>query len=597
MARHFRIHPAIGAARMGNSSDGFFVGPETPGVPANLDANGNFKSFRDAQGRVLRQAARFRIFEYDEDTSGSLINPREVQIGTDFSEIEWRVHLANRKASFFTFNGQDGAEDLYLHRQNEVPQTERRKEEPDRTNLRNSHITGDRSGQLDIDPGEKRISTSDPADVELSNPNPNIPIVSLGTLKLDGAKLVVLGGRGESNSSPAHATIDEYASNDHWFDDAGDGSVNARITLATGETVEADSAWVMVGPPKFAPAHGNVVRLFDTLWDTAVRDVALTPGTPTTPLLVELRKQKAIWLANGAASLNGYQPSFTKDIQPLLKRALGARDVHVSGLTNSSYHLQLRDWEILNVRTGPNATRGKQLRDYVFNWMRDPASNDVQWEKMPRGNGDDYTALDEGHPLPTSFLSLTRIQYAMLKEWAAGNFVADWPGAEPLFTASPNPTPDELDLAAAENCVGGPFYPGIEVSWLIRVPDLFAEPLRLKSPATGLKVGALDFRPGFFSQQMAVPWQADFYDCRKEPHDGPDDTQYWYMWWSAQRPDDVFPSGAASQARWVRAFDGNLLPEDADNIDRFERFNLMQQRWHELKFITVKKDDHYEEEP
>src|SRR5580704_16448184 len=105
MPRHFRIHPAIGVARMGNSSE-HFLGSETPGVPANSPDGVNFGSFRDSKGQIRRQGARFRVFEYTEDANGSLSNPREVGIGGEIVEIEWRVHLANRKASFFSFFGQ-----------------------------------------------------------------------------------------------------------------------------------------------------------------------------------------------------------------------------------------------------------------------------------------------------------------------------------------------------------------------------------------------------------------------------------------------------------------------------------------------------------
>src|SRR5712692_3427439 len=102
---NLRIHPAIGVARVGNSQQ-FFVGPENPGVPANWDAdNTKFKSFKDAEGKILRQAARFRIFQFDD--AGNPV--KEVTRG-DGVTIEWRVHVANRKASFFTFNGQSGAE-------------------------------------------------------------------------------------------------------------------------------------------------------------------------------------------------------------------------------------------------------------------------------------------------------------------------------------------------------------------------------------------------------------------------------------------------------------------------------------------------------
>src|SRR5947209_13874026 len=100
-----RVHPAIGVARVGNS-DEFFVGPEQPGVPANWDHDSRrFKLFKDANGKILRQAARFRIFEFD-DAGNPL---REITLA-DGVKIEWRVHVANRKASFFTFNGQSGAE-------------------------------------------------------------------------------------------------------------------------------------------------------------------------------------------------------------------------------------------------------------------------------------------------------------------------------------------------------------------------------------------------------------------------------------------------------------------------------------------------------
>jgi len=131
---------------------------------------------------------------------------------------------------------------------------------------------------------------------------------------------------------------------------------------------------------------------------------------------------------------------------------------------------------------GPLAEEGAKLRSYVFGYLRDPDDSVVRWDKMPRGLGDDYTSLDNDAPTPHSFLSLTRIQYAQMREWAAGNFIADWPRFEPTFRSNPTPTPDELDRAAAEGAVGGPFFPGIEVSWLIRVPELYSEPFRLRVP-------------------------------------------------------------------------------------------------------------------
>ena len=67
----FRIHPAIGIARVGNSPNSFYIAPEvTGGLPIDCDHEGNpivkdckeqpVSKFKDAQGRIRRQAARFR---------------------------------------------------------------------------------------------------------------------------------------------------------------------------------------------------------------------------------------------------------------------------------------------------------------------------------------------------------------------------------------------------------------------------------------------------------------------------------------------------------------------------------------------------------
>jgi L-Lysine epsilon oxidase N-terminal len=97
----YRIHPAIGIARVGDSPDEYFVGPEAPGVPPSLnrpdfphDPNAGYK---DDQGRIKRQGARFRIYEHTFDDAGALIQAREITAAD--AQIEWEVHLANRKAA------------------------------------------------------------------------------------------------------------------------------------------------------------------------------------------------------------------------------------------------------------------------------------------------------------------------------------------------------------------------------------------------------------------------------------------------------------------------------------------------------------------
>src|SRR4051794_24057308 len=101
---HCRIHPGIGIARVGNSPDGIFIGPEAPRDPNLVAApEGGFK---DAEGRIKRQAARFRIYAYDEKGN----NLGELPLGgeADFkvgrsAMVQWTVHLANKKGAWYKF--------------------------------------------------------------------------------------------------------------------------------------------------------------------------------------------------------------------------------------------------------------------------------------------------------------------------------------------------------------------------------------------------------------------------------------------------------------------------------------------------------------
>jgi hypothetical protein len=99
--------------------------------------------------------------------------------------------------------------------------------------------------------------------------------------------------------------------------------------------------------------------------------------------------------------------------------------------------------------------------------------------------------------------------------------VSDWDA-----NAAPPPALDQLAItdqpaaltrAALEYCVGGPFFPGIEMTYVARYSDWYEEPYRFKEGK---------FEPGDMTKRMAVPWQADFFECQVH-------------WWPAQRPDDV----------------------------------------------------------
>jgi hypothetical protein len=626
LARVFKIHPAIGIARAGDSDKGMFIGPEQPGVPANWDASlKQSGSFRDqtANAGILRQGARFRVFEYQPDDQGKLI-PREIVLGqSGITSVTWTVHLANKKGNFFAFNGQDGAAtneakgDEYLARAAAPPARELRKRDDGKPlfNVRNAAVGGPfetaaealadpgRQKRLEIDAPERSITAptdaGKPVLLASSNDLTKDRIPDLGVLCLDEAgRLIILGGHGraafvDDGGNPvdpdAAPNMVDYANNDGWYDDMADGPVTAKIVV-DGAPVEVDApAWVLVGPPDFAPGVGNAVNLFDTLWDLTVR----LPGIPLDAsegrfiaggALNRLVEQRARWSENTLSKppkspLTGYRPSFTKEIFPILQRALLYRRVHDPGpKLKAFFHAsQTFDWAELG---GGNSDLGK--RKLVFRWLRDPGPSLTDYTKMPRGFGDEYDAelIDKGTAGARAFASLTAVQYELLREWAVGNFEPDWvsepsiPGATPI-------TADGLDQAALENCVGGPLFPGIEVSWLLRAPALYQCPFRLKqAPKAGeppLRIGALQFGPGFFSQQMAQPWHADFRDCSKEQHSDPDGNPMIHMWWSAQRPDDVFLSDG-SQVSWTRDFQFD--------DSQFERFQEMRRRWSGQGFVV-----------
>jgi hypothetical protein len=196
---------------------------------------------------------------------------------------------------------------------------------------------------------------------------------------------------------------------------------------------------------------------------------------------------------------------------------------------------------------------------------------------MPKILGDDpYLG---GLPDAVRKLAITPTQYGLLERWAAGQFD---PGTEPPTTAVIDA--HGLDRAALENCVGGAFYPGIEFGWQLRNPALYHEPFRLNLDAASAYwgEGAQKIGAGHFSRQMAVPWQADFNDCRNEGN---------YAWWPAQRPTDALPSVNAKQRlAWARPsnrFEGG---------NRESTHEDMVKHWYKFGFVLADGDVFLEKE-
>src|SRR5882762_5329947 len=212
-----KIHPAIGIARLGNSPTEFFIGPEKPGV--HTPPRGGY---RDVQGRIKRQAARFRLFGYDK--KGKLVG----EVTAKEAEITWTVSLANKKAEWIKFQGRKSITNTSLRRN------------PTVTN-RNSLI---------IHPGPRSLSGPNQA-ASFDTGKFLGTSVPLGEIRTENdGRLLVLGGFGKS-ASPANMLLVEFANNDGWYDDVSDGPVTASVKFKSGgATKKAVGAWVICATTK-----------------------------------------------------------------------------------------------------------------------------------------------------------------------------------------------------------------------------------------------------------------------------------------------------------------------------------------------------------
>jgi len=460
--RECKIHPAIGIARLGNSTSEFFIGPEAPEV---LPLPGG--PYKDAGGAIKRQGARFRIYKYEYDSNGQLEDVREVTAAE--AEIVWTVHLCNKKAAAGVFPPRtDGA-------------------------LRNSDVTNRSS--LIIDAGAKTISGTGQSR-HLSGSFLGTP-VDLGDLQTDSdGHLIVLGGFGTSRSVPAGMPLTDFANNGRWHDDTSDGPVSAIVRLSgEAEPVQAEGAWVIVAPPDFGPSIANITTLYDVV------------------LHVAMQLDSNFHIST--------QVSFTRDIYPIL-----ARTQHMMWVSPSA---RAGDGPRHNFLSSPrfdrladNHASARSAREGIFNRLRDPSSTATGLTNMPLLN----TGVDPGNPTgPKMPARLTPLQYEYMGRWSMGLFDADWPGSPPaartLESTPEDERPAALERAALDACVGDPFYPGIEAGFVMARLDTYDRPFRVASSKSA----------GDLTQQMAVPWQADFIACG-------------IRWWPGQRPNSVRRGGA-----------------------------------------------------
>lgn len=628
-----RIHPTINFARVGNSEDyylapetaagelvdtetglfgGLLVKPGTDGDPITAD------DLRDGNDSLKRQAARFRIYAYDgpqdsypsgggvEVCIGSKINGKTV------TDIRWTVHLANKKANnfkiAFPFQGEDTEPGIAGYEDGNLPP------------LRNEEFGTDASSKqrltdLVIDAGPRALSVVNDAgkiqrfdeqttpswvndqgqietaaDYPKSFPgqhfkmfDPQGAITTLGDMDVesDTGRLVVRGGYGRASAivrqDGSLPSLNGALDNDFWFDDTSDGPVDALVVFDDGSTMQAVGGWFVCTDPGYAPQIRNAVSTWDDVFTTWVEELNLMPNL----------------YSNGAFNPD-YTAHFYQDVQPVFHAAFLQRwntDLPGQGIAGHDFVASIQ----------PSDDPTKKIPDFD-SLIRDPNSEDDVGKKMPLALGDAMK----------SFLSLAPAQYFLLKQWHLGK------STDENLPEGPGET---LDRAVLQNCLGGRYSPGIDLTFIVRDVNLYkqdwkgangpfrinAQPLnytyaQASEPFLGegyIPLRTAQVQPGDLCKFMALPWHCDYNSCathEPDPNPAGNNTLYWS--WPAQRPVQVYPADLCSyddatgswtvsvQRYSVRGDEGHGTESSyPQQQGRYQCYFDFVENWHKVGFV------------
>ena len=405
----YKIYPAIGIARLGQDDD-MILCQETPGQgPVEMNADGTtapchrYKSITD-KAKIRKQGARFRIFSSENGVDWSPARLPET------ATVVWTVSLINKKAAI------------------------KRPAEPPIAPVR--PVIDPALGARVINAGTASISGADQRTPAMAGryaiPDAGFEKqVTLGYLRTDAnGNLIVLGGDGVSGAPDGTPIGASYYKNPGWFDDVSDGPVNAEIRFADGTTVKLEGgAWVIVGPPDFAPGLDGIVTLHDVITQVGIDTFG-------------------ILLSDNVV--------YERDILPLVQRVSRLRWVHDSAAWSdprlASVHL-----------ADPTPTHGALragVRDLIILVQS-------ELEGHTNANGPAF--------------ELRKHQLDKLDKWVAGD-----------FTSGTHWTEDAGALAtrsALESAVGQGFCPGIEAGILVLDSSIYQTPFDYRIDHAKLEAG------------------------------------------------------------------------------------------------------------
>jgi len=629
----FRVHPAINFARVGSSED-YYIAPETAagelvdtetgvfgGLPIKVNTEDTFieaADLRDSNQNSVRQAARFRIFAYDQKQQQYPSNDlgREIKMGDTVNgktvkDILWMVHVANKKGNNYSITNVKGEEEGIVSYENgntplvrnpdfgdDLALEERRQKlviDPEPRVIKSSSNGAETfafdavtpseyindSGQIESQPN---YPVSFPSDhFSLLNPLGNIDTLGQMTIEAGTGRLIVIGAYGRTSSITTNgkpAPLNDAIDNNGWFDDTSDGPVDAVIVLEDSagnqSTASVVGGWVVTTDPGYAPQTRNVVSTWDDIYSTWIEELGLIPGM----------------FSDGQYKKN-YQASFDSDVLSVFHGAFLQRwntNLPSAGINGHDFIVAIK----------PSDDPKKKIPNFK-ELIRDPniAAENDEGVKMPLALGDAMK----------SFLSVTPTQYFLLDQWYAGQSVA----AAVILGAG-----EKLDKVVLENCLGGRYSPGIDLTFIVRDINFYKQnwkgvtgPFRVNGQKLNyttaqkdqpfLQVGYIPLRtaavePGDLCKFMSLPWHTDYNSCAThtpDPNPAENNTLYWS--WPAQRPVNVYPADKctydAASKTWnlggqLFSVRGQGTQTDYPQQEgRYQCYFDFVENWHKVAFV------------
>ncbi|KAG8870437.1 hypothetical protein FRB97_009767 [Tulasnella sp. 331] len=561
------IYPPVAIARVGDSQK-WYMGPEIPGVDPMPKAG-----FKDQDHKIKKVAARFRVYAFKSD--GTVLGEID---GKGEYEIQWTVHVANKKSAWVRFRGQYKEESWELRN----PSVQGWPDESDKKYEWTNHRT-----KLIIDSGERKIKGLDRRAVPLTGQfygSFDTPTsVHLGEILTDDhGRLIVLAGDGMSYSllAPSAAPEDQpyqegLFDNDNWVDSMFDGNVQVLVSNRNSPDLVIpvkNRATIISAPPRFAHGFHCPTTLLELMED------------------VYERPKRALGTEYNVGKVYYY-----RHIEPLFER------MYLMSWTNFRANeghgprkaaLWLDNEALYNPKT-----ENKTVRENIFKRIRAPVKKNnpdnlalresqsyMYW--MPRlgGNSSDMPEDSEEFEKKNSanrWASLTELQYDRLYKWSLGQFERDEKIVPPgkFEDIDLLKQPEALMTAALEWSVGAPLYPGIECFWVAEFDDHYKLSDRFRFSDT--------VTPGDLGKGLALPWQADFFMCNTH-------------WWPSVRPDNIVTEAdflraeadfvnephnlALNLTKRIRWDDGlDIRPETG--IENWGNSDLTR-KWHKMGFVA-----------